>query len=99
MAPSEDASSNIEISIEEIASVNNKKSVTWKTDELDAERLVLHESVNNQEFAQLKQLFELSQTSISELKEANAGLAMKLNELAEWSQTNIAKLNETNAVL
>jgi|LauGreDrversion4_2_1035121.scaffolds.fasta_scaffold37033_4 hypothetical protein len=96
-----DASSNIEISIEEIASVNNKKSVTWKTDELDAEILVLRESVNNvtQEFAQLKQLFELSQTSISELKEANAGLAMKLNQLAEWSQTSIANLNETNAVL
>lgn len=97
-----DASSNIEISIEEIGSPSsNKKSVTWKTDELDAEILVLRESVNNmtEQFSQLKQLFELSQTSISELKEANSGLAVKLNQLAEWSQTSIANLNETNAGL
>ena len=101
-----DASSNIEISIEEIGSASNKKSVTWKTDEqdmnrIDAEILVLRESINNmtQEFAQLKQLFELSQTSISELKEANTGLTMKLNQLAEWAQNSIAQLAESNAGL
>jgi hypothetical protein len=104
-----DASSNIEISIEEIASVSNKKSVTWKTDDpdindvnrLDAEILVLRESINNmtEQFSQLKQLFELSQTSISELKETNVGLATKLNRLAEWAQSSIAQLAESNSGL
>ena len=101
-----DASSNIEISIEEIGSANNKKSVTWKPDEpdmnrLDAEIQVLRESINNmtEQFSQLKQLFELSQTSIAELKEANSGLVMKLNQLAEWSQTSISQLSESNAGL
>jgi len=114
-----DASSNIEISIEEIGSASNKKSVTWNADEiisnaqltvepdindvnpLNAEVLLLRESINNMthEFAQLKQLFELSQTSIAELKEANVGLAMKLNQLVEWSQNSIAQLTESNAGL
>jgi hypothetical protein len=104
-----DASSNIEISIEEIGSAGNKKSVTWKTDEpdinhvnrLDAEILVLRESINNmtEQFSQLKQLFESSQTSIAELKEANVGLATKLNRLVEWSQNSIAELTESNSGL
>jgi hypothetical protein len=101
-----DAASNIEISIEEFGSTSNKKSVTWKTDEpdmsrLDAEILVLRESIKNmsQEFAQLKQLFELAQTSIAELKEANAGLATKLNKSVEWSHISIVHLNETNTDL
>jgi hypothetical protein len=101
-----DAASNIEISIEEISSPSNKKSVTWKTDEpdmnrLDAEILVLRESVNNmtEEFEQLKQLFELSQTSIAELKEANTGLVTKYNESIERSNTSIAELKESNAGL
>ena len=107
-----DASSNIEISIEEIGSAGNRKSVTWETDDitsnielpvapdinhvnrLDAEMLVLRESINNmtQEFEQLKQLFELSQTSI-------AALVTKLNDTIEWSKTNVAELTEANAAL
>jgi hypothetical protein len=114
-----DASSNIEISIEEIGSAGNKKSVTWETDDiasniqlpvapdmnhvdrLDAEILVLRESINNmtQEFEQLKQLFELSQSSIVELTEANAALVTKLNKSIEWSHISIVHLNETNAGL
>ena len=96
-----DASSNIEISIEELGSANSKKSVTWKTDEPDAEILVLRETINNmtQEFAQLKQLHELSQTSIAELKEANADLTTKLNQFVEWSQHNIVQLIESHASL
>jgi hypothetical protein len=101
-----DASSNIEISIEEFDSTNSKKSVTWKTDEpgvnhVDAEILVLRETINNmtQEFVQLKQLFEMSQTSIAELKEANVALATKLNHFVEWSQISIAQLAEANAGL
>jgi hypothetical protein len=101
-----DASSNIEISIEEFDSASSKKSVTWKTDEpdmnrIDTEMLVLHESINNitQEFAQLKQLFEMSQTSIAELKEANAGLATKYNDYVELSKTSITELKEENAGL
>jgi len=101
-----DAESNIEISIEEFDSTSTKKSVTWKTDEPDvnrvgAEMLVLRETINNmtQEFAQLKQAFEMSQTSIVELKDANAGLATKLNQFIEWSQHNIIQLAEANAGL
>ena len=101
-----DATSNIEISIEEIGSPSNKKSVTWKNDEpdvnrLDADILVLRESINNitQEFAQLKQLFELSQAIIAELKEENAGLTTKLNHFVEWSQHSIVQLAEANAGL
>ena len=101
-----DATSNIEISIEEIGSPSNKKNVRWKTDEqnmnsVDSEILILRESVNNmtQEFAQLKQLFELSQTSIADLKEANAGLAMKYNDSIERSNSNIAELKEANSGL
>ena len=101
-----DAESNIEISIEEFGSASNKKSVTWKTDEpdvnrVDADMLVLRENINNmtQEFAQLKQLYELSQTSIAELKDANAGLTTKLNQFVEWSQHNIVQLAESNASL
>jgi hypothetical protein len=104
-----DPTSNIEISIEEIGSATNKKSVTWKTDDpdinhvnrLDAEILVLRESINNmtQEFAQLKQLYELSQTSIAELKDANVDLTTKLNHFVEWSQNSIAQLAEANAGL
>ena len=101
-----DASSNIEISIEEIGSPSNKKNVTWKPDQpdmnrLDAEILVLRESVNNmtQEFAQLKQLFELSQTSIAELKEANTGLVTKYNDSIERSNAGIAELKEANSGL
>ncbi len=101
-----DATSNIEISIEEIGSPSNKKSVTWKNDEpdvnrLDADILVLRESINNitQEFAQLKQSFELSQAIIAELKEENAGLTTKLNHFVEWSQHSIVQLAEANAGL
>jgi hypothetical protein len=104
-----DPTSNIEISIEEIGSATNKKSVTWKTDDpdinhvnrLDAEILVLRESINNitEQFVQLKQLFELSQTSIAELKETNAGLATKLNDTIELSKTNITELKEANVGL
>lgn len=101
-----DATSNIEISIEEIGSPSNKKSVTWKNDEpdvnrLDADILVLRESINNitQELAQLKQLFELSQAIIAELKEENAGLTTKLNHFVEWSQHSIVQLAEANAGL
>jgi chromosome segregation ATPase len=104
-----DASSNIEISIEEIGSAGNKKSVTWKTgvpdindvNRLDAEILVLRESINNmtEQFSQLKQLFESSQTSIAELKEANVGLATKLNDTIEFSKTSIAELKEANVGL
>jgi hypothetical protein len=101
-----DAASNIEISIEEISSPSNKKTVTWKTDEpdvnrVDAEIVVLRESVNNmtQEFAQLKQLYELSQTIIAELKDANVDLTTKLNHFVEWSQNSIAQLAEANAGL
>lgn len=99
-----DAESNIEISIEEFDSASNKKSVTWKTDEpvvnrVDAEILVLRESVNNitQEFAQLKKLYELSQASIAELKDANTDLTTKLNRLVEWSQNSIVELTAANA--
>lgn len=101
-----DAESNIEISIEELGSASTKKSVTWKTDEpdvnrVDADILVLRETINNmtQEFAQLKQLYELSQNSIAELKDANAGLTTKLNHFVEWSQHNIVQLAESNASL
>jgi hypothetical protein len=104
-----DPTSNIEISIEEIASAGNKKNVTWKTDEpdmnhvnrLDAEILVLRESINNmtEQFVQLKQLFELSQTSIAELTESNVGLATKLNNSVEWSHLSIVHLNEATTGL
>lgn len=101
-----DAESNIEISIEELGSANIKKSVTWKPDEpdvnrVDAELLVLRETINNitQDFAQLKQLYELSQISITELKDANADLTTKLNHFVEWSQHNIVQLAESNASL
>ena len=110
-----DAASNIEISIEEFGSASNKKSVTWKNDELDAEMQVLRESINNmtEQVAELKQLFELSQTNITELKEENAGLTMKLNQLTEanaslatklnnsieWSHISIVHLNEANTGL
>jgi len=95
-----DASSNIEISIEEIGSTSNKKSVTWKTDEqdmnrLDAEILVLRETINNmtQDFTQLKQLYELSQISITELKDANAGLTTKLNHFVDMVSTQYSPVD------
>lgn len=96
-----DTTSNIEISIEEIIPSNNKKSVTWKTDEttstiessvdpdinhvnkLETEIRVLRESVDNitHEFLQFKQLYELSQNSIVELKESYTDLTQKYTEL------------------
>ena len=95
-----DASSNIEISIEEFGSASNKKSVTWKTDEpdvnrVDADILVLRETINNmtQEFAQLKQLYELSQISITELKDANAGLTTKLNHFVDMVSTQYSPVD------
>jgi hypothetical protein len=101
-----DAASNIEISIEELGSTSSKKSVTWKTDDpdmtrLDTEILVLRESINNmsKEFLQLKELFELAQTNIAQLKEANAELATKLNKSIEWSHISIVHLNEATTGL
>ena len=95
-----DAESNIEISIEELGSANSKKSVTWKTDEpdvnrVDAEILVLRETINNmtQDFTQLKQLYELSQTSIAELKEANVGLTTKLNHFVDMVSTQYSPVD------
>jgi hypothetical protein len=95
-----DAESNIEISIEELGSASNKKSVTWKPDEhdtnrSDAEILVLRETINNmtQDFAQLKQLYELSQISITELKDANAGLTTKLNHFVDMVSTQYSPVD------
>ena len=95
-----DAESNIEISIEEFGSANSKKSVTWKTDEpdvnrVDAEILVLRETINNmtQDFTQLKQLYELSQISITELKDANAGLTTKLNHFVDMVSTQYSPVD------
>ena len=100
-----DTASNIEISIDEMGSTS-KKSVTWKTDEpdvnrIDAEIVILRESLNNitEEFTKLKHLFELSQTSIEELKEANVKLVTKLNNSIEWSHISIVQLNEANTGL
>ena len=95
-----DAESNIEISIEELGSASTKKTVTWKTDEpdvnrVDADILVLRETINNmtQEFAQLKQLYELSQNSIAELKDANAGLTTKLNHFVDMVSTQYSPVD------
>jgi len=95
-----DAESNIEISIEELGSASNKKSVTWKPDEpdtnrSDAEILVLRETINNmtQDFTQLKQLYELSQISITELKDANAGLTTKLNHFVDMVSTQYSPVD------
>lgn len=106
-----DTTSNIEISIEELGLAGNKKNVTWKTDETTsntqlqvtpdinhvAEIQLLRESVNNmsRDLVELKQLFELSQTSVAELKESNAELTTKLNHLNEWSQTSVAALKDS----
>ena len=107
-----DASSNIEISIEEIGSAGNKKSVTWNADEIisnaqlpvvpdinDVNRLDDEILVLRESINNMTQEFEQLKQLFELSQNSIAALVTKLNDTIELSKTNVAELTEANAAL